>query len=68
MEFMLGGFITQVLPTAITADSLTAIMMTGRFHGIIRAATPKGSRLKYESLPSCMGILVPIRETAIAAL
>ena len=45
-ELMLGGFRTQVLPTAMTADILTAVMITGRFQGMMSATTPKGSRRK----------------------
>ena len=46
MELMEGGLMTQVLPTARAAEAFTASMMTGKFQGMIRAATPMGPRLK----------------------
>ncbi len=68
-ELIDGGLRMQVLPTATAGASLTAVMMVGRFHGVINPTTPTACRWRYDSVSGVgTGIWSPIRRNAAFAL
>ena len=46
-----AGFITTVLPVASAAEVMPAKIASGKFHGAITAATPRGKKSERFSSP-----------------
>ena len=61
-----AGLSTTVLPAASAGATFQEAIVSGKFHGVMSATTPSGSR-KVMSTPPATGIVLPVRRSGAPA-